>query len=73
MQGRPSDDLASELRQIRESLARLQADKVEAATKLQPSKVQTDSLLAAINSRKAVIHNVHFNTSPDILKAHFSG
>ena len=70
---RPSDDLASELRQIRESLARLQADKVEAAMKLQPSSVQTNSLLAAMNSRKAVVHNVHFNASPDILKAHFSG
>lgn len=69
-----SQDLASELRQIRESLARLQADKVnEALTRIQPSRAQTDTLLAAINSRKAVVHNVHFNASPDILKAHFSG
>lgn len=70
---RPTEDLASELRQIRESLAKLQADKSEAAAKAPARQPSSDLILAAMNSRKAVVHNVHFNANPDILKAHFSG
>ena len=70
---RPTEDLASELRQIRESLAKMQADKSEAAAKAPARQPSSDLILAAMNSRKAVVHNVHFNANPEILKAHFSG
>ena len=55
--------MASELRQIRETLAKMQAEKVR----------QVDKVIASANVRKAVVHNVHFNAPPEIVKAHFSG
>ena len=55
--------MASELRQIRETLAKMQAEKVR----------QVDKVIASVNARKAVVHNVHFNAPPEIVKAHFSG
>ena len=55
--------MASELRQIRETLAKMQAEKVR----------QVDKVIASANARKAVVHNVHFNAPPEIVRAHFSG
>jgi hypothetical protein len=71
-------DVAAELRLIRESLARLQADKAEAQARSRSTLgggvlPDPSNTLAAANARKAVVHNVHFNATPDILKAHFGG
>lgn len=62
LQGAP-DEVAAELRQIRETLAKMQVEKQR----------QVSAVVASANARKAVVHNVHFNSTPDILKAHFSG
>jgi len=77
------EGVLEELRNIRESLAKMQANK-EAHAALAPAPfaangpgvrlaVDPSLALAAANARKAVVHNVHFNATPDILKAHFSG
>lgn len=55
--------MASELRQIREQLAKLNAERAE----------KKNLEMATQIARKAVVQNVHFNATPDILKAHFSG
>lgn len=57
------EEVASELRQIREQLARLNAERAE----------KHNMEMANQYARKAVVQNVHFNTTPEILKAHFSG
>lgn len=62
MQG-SSSEVAAELRQIRETLARMQAEKARAVS----------SVVASANARRVVLHNVHFSANPDILRAHFSG
>lgn len=62
MQG-AQDEVAAELRQIRETLAKMQAEKAR----------QINTVVASANVRKIVVQNVHFNATPDILRAHFGG